>query len=134
MTTLRDPSTDAGFTLAEVLAALAIFSIAALGIVRLTTENVGAAQRIETRALARIVADNQMVETLTYRGKLDNGVRTGVEDLAGRKWQWTQTVSPTPNALVLQIRVSVSERLADEVPTGKSGRVDAEVSAFETIG
>lgn len=122
---------DSGFTLVEVLAALAVFSVAALGILNVSTENVNAARRIEAKSLARIVAENRLTESLTQSTVLDVGIRTGMEDLANRKWRWTQIVTETPNPLLLQVTVSVSEvNPVDNAPGGDL-RVDAEVWAYE---
>ena len=123
---------DAGFSLIEVLAALMIFAVAAIGLLRVTTENTSAVQRIETRALARIVADNQIAATLIQRNQIEKGEKAGVVDMAGRQWRWNQTIQPTPNPLVLQVTITVKELNESNASDQESG-VDAEISAYETI-
>ena len=103
------PRSDAGFTLVEVLAALAVFSVSALGLMQVATQNIVAAQRIETRALARLVAENQMVELLTSQVPLSGTAASGRSELAGRSWQWDRNFIETPNALVIEVRISVSQ-------------------------
>ena len=125
-------SYDAGFTLVEVLAALAVFSIAALGILNVSRENVIAAQRVDTKAFARIVAENRLFETLAQSRSLQIGVQTGIEEMAHRKWRWTQIVAETPNPLLLEVRVSVSELPEDLQYSGGDLRLDSEVWAYET--
>ena len=124
---------DAGFSLIEVLAALMIFAVAAIGLLRVTTENTSAVHRIETRALARIVADNQIAATLIQRTQVEKGEKVGVVDMAGRRWRWKQTIGPTPNPLVLQVTVTVREIDEESNASDQQVGVDAEISAYETI-
>ena len=109
-TCAKDCSSSSGFTLVEVLAALAIFSIGAMGLVQIATENTRSIGRIETVALARIVADNEMAEFLSRSGPVEVGASESREvELGGRKWRWVRVVQPTPNALMVSVRVKVSE-------------------------
>lgn len=95
-----------GFTLVEVLAALAIFSVAAIGLVRATTEGARAARIVEGRAMAAIVAENALAEAMLQRGRLETG-RTGEAVLfAGREWEVERTVSRTPNPLVFELTIT----------------------------
>ncbi|MEM0986505.1 MAG: type II secretion system minor pseudopilin GspI [Pseudomonadota bacterium] len=97
-----------GFTLVEVLAALAIFSIAALALVRVSAENTRTAQMVETRALASIVADNQIADVMTRTEPLELGVRTDGLELAGRLWQVRETIRRSPNPLIHELVVEVA--------------------------
>jgi general secretion pathway protein I len=98
-----------GFTLIELLVALAVFSLAALALLNLAAENTRTAARVETRALAAIVAGNRAVEALIRPAPPSIGVETGGEDMAGRRWAWTRTVSPTARPDMLRIDVAVLE-------------------------
>lgn len=123
---------DAGFTLVEVLAALAVFSIAALGILNVSSENITAAQRVDTKAFARIVAENRLFETLSHSRSHQIGIQTGIEEMGRRKWRWTQIIAETPNPLLLEVRVSVSELSEDVQYSGGELSLDSEVWAYET--
>ena len=57
-----------GFTLIEMLVALAIFSLAALALLRLGGATATNSARLESQALAETVARNIAVETLTDPG------------------------------------------------------------------
>ncbi len=107
---------EAGFTLVEVLAALAIFSIAALGLVQVSLENTRTARMVETRALASLVADNQLANALTRRDDPELGVRTEAVKLAGRNWQVRETLRRTPNPVIHELVVEVALAEADRDP------------------
>ncbi len=96
---------EGGFTLVEVLAALAIFSIAAIGLVRATSEGARAARIVEGRAMAAIVADNALAETVLERARLETGRSAEVIDFAGREWEVEREVARTPNPLVLELTI-----------------------------
>lgn len=102
---------DRGFTLVEVLAALAIFSIAGLALVRVSTENTRTAQLVEGKALAAIAVDNHLAELLTSRRTLRPGATQTATSFAGRDWIVEQTILETPNPVVLEIRVSAAQSL-----------------------
>ena len=55
---------EMGFTLIEMLVALAIFSLAALALLRLGGATAANSARLNDQALAQIVAKNLAVETL----------------------------------------------------------------------
>lgn len=99
---------EAGFTLVEVLAALAIFAIAALGLVQVSLENTRTARMVETRALASLVADNQLADALTRREPPELGVRTDALQLGGRDWQVRETLQRTPNPVLHELVVEVA--------------------------
>lgn len=101
---------EAGFTLMEAVAALGVFAIAALSLMRLNTENVRALGQIETAAYARLVAENQMAIALaeTRARALERGVSTGQEAMAGIEWSWTRVVAPTADPDVDRVEITVS--------------------------
>jgi type II secretion system protein I len=59
-----------GFTLVEMMVALAIFSLAALALLRLEGATVANTARLDDQAMAQIVARNIAVETLTTLRRL----------------------------------------------------------------
>ena len=105
----RDPKTDgcAGFTLLEMLVALAIFSLAALALVRLQAVSARTSADLRERTLAQIVARNLMVERLTDPEAPALGASQGVAENVGRKWRWNQQVDDADNGRMALITVRV---------------------------
>lgn len=113
----------------EVLAALGIFSIAALGLVHVSTENTRTAGIIETRALAGIVADNRLTERLTAPGNLVIGAETEIVELAGRTWIVNETIAQTSTNGILQIQIEAVEQSGENEP----GAPRVERLAFRSV-
>lgn len=97
----------AGFTLIELLVALTVFSLAALALINLSGENTRAAGRIETKALAAVVAENRAIEALTSERPPSVGVSNGAEQAGMRTWRWTRKVVATSDPDILRIDIVV---------------------------
>jgi general secretion pathway protein I len=104
---------EAGFTLLEMLVALAVFSIAALALLNLETVTVTNTMRIADRTIGQIVARNVAVEALTDPVPPSVGTETGEEESAGRVWHWTRITSPSPESRILQIEIAVADESGD---------------------
>lgn len=98
-----------GFTLVEVLAALGVFSLAAMALIRLSAESTRAAAHMETRFAAEIVADNILIDRVIDRAPLGGGIDSGASAVRGRELDWTLTVTPTGRERLFAIAVTVSE-------------------------
>lgn len=98
-------SARAGFSLLELLVALAIFALAAVALLSLAGENARTAQHLEIRALAGIVASNLAVEARTAPGAPTSDA--GALELAGRRWLWSREaiVTDDPDLVRFDIRV-----------------------------
>ena len=102
------PDRESGFTLIEMLVALALFSLAALALLRLEGATVASTAQLQEQALAQIVARNLAVEVMSGPGAPPFG-RTGGEAVnAGRKWRWTQVVGRSPEPRIQQIEIAVA--------------------------
>lgn len=98
-----------GFTLVELLVALAVFSLAAMAMLNLSGENTRSAARVEVRTLGGLVAENLAVETMVAPN-LGEGRTSGVASLAGRSWRWTRAVEGTEAGMLrIDIRVATEE-------------------------
>jgi general secretion pathway protein I len=102
---------ERGFTLIEMLVALAVFSLAALALLRLEGATVSTTALLQDQALAQVVARNLAVEALTDPRPPAFGATRGEAVNAGRNWRWTRFVGRSPEPRIQQIRVEVrSER------------------------
>lgn len=99
--------TERGFTLVEMLVALAIFSLAALALLRLSGASVRTTGMLEERTLAQIVARNLAVEVLTDPQPPAFGASRGETVNAGRVWRWSRVVGRSPEPRIQQIRIEV---------------------------
>jgi general secretion pathway protein I len=98
---------ERGFTLIEMLVALAIFSLAALALLRLGGATATNSANLAEQAIAQIVARNLAVEALTDPAPPAFGASQGDAVNAGRRWRWTRTVSRSPEARIQQIEILV---------------------------
>jgi general secretion pathway protein I len=99
---------DRGFTLLEMLVALAVLSIAALALVRLDAFTVRSTARLTEGTLARVVANNQAVDLLTDPAPPAIGTaRAGVTN-GGIAWTVTTRTAATADPSLLRIDILVT--------------------------
>ena len=98
---------EQGFTLIEMLVALAVFSLAALALLRLEGATVSTTALLQEQALAQTVARNLAVEVLTDPRPPAFGATPGEAINAGRKWRWVRIVGRSPEPRIQQIRIEV---------------------------
>jgi len=98
-----------GFTLLEVLVALAIFATAAVSVIRAVSQHINTVQYLEEKTFASMVIDNQMALVMLDPNELR--AKKGTESLAGRTWYWKVTPIDTSNGYLsaFDIRVSANE-------------------------
>jgi general secretion pathway protein I len=102
-------SAERGFTLIEMMVALAVFSLAALALIRLEGATIRGAATLDTALVAQTVARNVAIEALTDARSPTIGTATGIEHNGGRDWSWTRIVQPNGDVRVLRIDVSVAD-------------------------
>ena len=103
-------SAEGGFTLIEIMVALAVFSLAVLALVRLESATVRGAGLIDETTAAQMVARNVALDALTEAQPPAPGRSNGTEVNGGRTWQWTRQISSTGEATVVRIDVVVANR------------------------
>jgi len=102
-----------GFTLIEVLVALAILAIALAAASRASAMMADSSAELRQRLLASWVAQNRLAELQARRAWPNAGTREGEVEQAGLKLTWHETVSTTPNQTFRRIEISISERGQD---------------------
>jgi general secretion pathway protein I len=98
-----------GFTLIEMMVALAIFSLAALALLRLEGVTILGATRLADTTMAQIVARNLSVEALTDPRPPGFGTTQGQSVNGGASWRWTRTVTRTDDARIARIDIAVAD-------------------------
>lgn len=115
---------DPGFSLIEMLVALAVFSLAVLALLNLSGQSTRSAALVEEQVLAGMVADNRAVEAMVLDMASLAAAGEGEETLGGRAWQWTRTLSETPVAELVRVDIEVRPLPED--------RVAASISVFRS--
>jgi general secretion pathway protein I len=98
-----------GFSLLETMVALAVFSVAAMGLVSLNTQSARISGELDTRLLARTVAENVAVDTVTAEALDLRPVTQGEAIQRGRTYTWTRALEATPQTGLYSIRIDVRE-------------------------
>ena len=102
------PRDARGFTLLEMMVALAVLSIAALALVRLDAFTVRSSADLTQGNIARIVASNAAADLLTDPAPPTIGQRTVAVSNAGANWAVSEHVAPTADPSVLRIDIGVT--------------------------
>jgi len=106
---------ERGFTLIEMMVALAIFSLAALALLRLQGGTLSSTARLQSGIVAGIVARNLVVESITDKKAPAFGRSNGREFNAGRSWRWTRNVARTGESRLQRIDVTVADEAGQQV-------------------
>ena len=96
-----------GFTLIEVLVALAIVSVALLASLRAAGQGTNSTEALRARLLASWVAQDAIAEHRARADWLPLGTHGGVRRQGGRDFTWREDVSATPNAAFRRIDIAV---------------------------
>ncbi|HET7922781.1 MAG TPA: type II secretion system minor pseudopilin GspI [Gammaproteobacteria bacterium] len=115
-----------GFTLIEVLIALAVLAIAMLAVIGTAGTGTRSAAELRDETWAHWVAMNEMTALRVAPTWPALGKQDGDADMAGRKWHWQVNVITTsdPDLLRVDIDVSAGDRPDQPVSslTGFLGR------------
>ncbi len=96
-----------GFTLVEVLIALAILSIALAATMRATAMATTSADEVKIKTYATWVAQNRIAELTARRVFPASGEQSGQATMAGINFYWQQTTNDTPNVEFRKVDVAV---------------------------
>jgi general secretion pathway protein I len=98
---------EAGFTLVELLVALALFSIAGLALLKLQGVTLASTGAIDRQLVASIVAQNIATDALTDAVPPAVGAASGIERSIGIDWAWRRVVTRTADPRMLRVDVAV---------------------------
>jgi len=98
-----------GFSLLEMMVALAVFAIAALALINLQGASLAQTAELDSRLYSEIVARNLAVDALTDPRVPALGKAQGTIDNGGRTFTWRRTVSKQPDSDLLRIDLIVAQ-------------------------
>jgi general secretion pathway protein I len=97
-----------GFTLIEVLVALAIVAVALAAGMRSVAQSADVATTLKDRTVALWVAQNRLAEAQLAAPWPDLGTRQGEAEQANTQYLWRETITGTPNPGFRKIEIAVT--------------------------
>ncbi|SFW42164.1 general secretion pathway protein I [Pseudomonas sp. NFACC19-2] len=97
-----------GFTLLEVLVALAIFALIAASVLTASARSVRTASQLENKTLAMWVADNRLTELQLVDTPPADGRDQGQVAFAGRRWLWQSEIQATSEPAMRRVTLWVA--------------------------
>lgn len=104
-----------GFTLLEVMVAMAVLAIALAAVIDKTIESGANVSHLRDRTLAHWVAENTLAEAQAME-EWREGRESGKTAFAGRQWYWEVEVQPTPARRLRRLIVRVADREGADQP------------------
>lgn len=105
--TRRCGAKRSGFTLVEVLVALAIISVALLASLRVAAGGTNSVGELRARLLAGWVAENVLAEQRARGVWLPLGMQRGTERQGAIEFAWREEISVTPNTSFRRVDIRV---------------------------
>lgn len=121
------PKSRRGFTLIEVMVALAIIAIALASLIKASGSHTRSAAYLKSKTLAHYVAMNEITEIQISSAWPDIGERKKSTELAGVEWFWTRAVGKVgdENDYIRSLKFTV---YADEDRSRNLAQVEAYIA------
>jgi len=113
-------SRSTGFTLLEVLVALAVAAIGLASVIKVAGSNAYNAQHLQNKTFAQWVAMNRIAELQLESALIPLEKKKGSEELMGRKWYWQQTVEDA-SRFIKEIQVQNLRKIIINVYADEEG-------------
>lgn len=97
-----------GFSLIELLVALAVLALVVAGLLNLAGESIRTAAHVEERTLAGIAADNLAAEAMFAEPATLASPAQGIERIGGRQFRWRRSASATGEEGLLRVEIVVT--------------------------
>ncbi len=104
---MRNHFRDRGFTLLEVLVALAIVAIALAAVARVDGVSLDSSAQVKQHMFATWIAQNRLAELTARHAFPELGTRTGPAAQAGSNFTWEEIVGVTPNENFRRVEIRV---------------------------
>ncbi|HBA35188.1 MAG TPA: type II secretion system protein GspI [Gammaproteobacteria bacterium] len=105
-----------GFTLMEVLVALAVLAVSMAALIQTAANNASNAGHLRDKVFALWVAENRLAELRVADTWPDLGKRSGDVEMANYRWYWTQNVVKTVTSDLREVTVEVRKKPDSELP------------------
>lgn len=97
-----------GFTLIEVLVAVAVLAVAMAAVISGMARQAANAAHLREKTVALWVAHNQLTELALDAARPTPGTRTGDAEMAGARWRWELEIKETEDPRVRRADIYVS--------------------------
>ena len=96
-----------GFTLLEVMIALAVLALSMGAVIKATSDYTGNESYLRDRTMAMWVARNVLVEFQVGNEWLSVGERKGSREMGNQEWRWLARISQTEESELRRLDVEV---------------------------
>lgn len=129
----RARKNDRGFTLLEVLVALAILALSAAAILRQTHLEVRQQYTLESKSTAFWIADNAMTQILSQSQWPPLGRLEDQQNYAGENWRVVTDVQETPDRMLRKIEISVTREQENGGQANSAHAIESSTAAQVTL-